>query len=97
MNSLLIMKTTLPWYSGLQLLPSYIYDPWLHPLLLDNVTHRLKPLALEDGVDDLLGGHESASLGEVVPGALHLTHPGHGGETELVKVAQDIIMNLSRY
>ena len=29
MNSLLLMKTTLPWYSGLQLLPSYIYDPWL--------------------------------------------------------------------
>ena len=28
MNSLLIMKTTLPWYSSLQLLPSYIYDPW---------------------------------------------------------------------
>ena len=28
MNSLLLMKTTLPWYSGLQLLPSYIYDPW---------------------------------------------------------------------
>ena len=27
MNSLLLMKTTLPWYSGLQLLPSYIYDP----------------------------------------------------------------------
>ena len=22
------MKTTLPWYSSLQLLPSYIYDPW---------------------------------------------------------------------
>ena len=29
MNSLLLMKTTLPWYSGLQLLPSYVYDPWL--------------------------------------------------------------------
>ena len=29
MNSLLLMKTTLPWYSSLQLLPSYIYDPWL--------------------------------------------------------------------
>ena len=29
MNSLLLMKTTLPWYSGLQLLPSYIYDPWV--------------------------------------------------------------------
>ena len=29
MNSLLLMKTTLPWYSNLQLLPSYIYDPWL--------------------------------------------------------------------
>ena len=28
MHSLLLMKTTLPWYSGLQLLPSYIYDPW---------------------------------------------------------------------
>ena len=27
MNSLLLMKTTLPWYSSLQLLPSYIYDP----------------------------------------------------------------------
>ena len=27
-NSLLLMKTTLPQYSGLQLLPSYIYDPW---------------------------------------------------------------------
>ena len=27
MNSLLLMKTTLPWYSGLQPLPSYIYDP----------------------------------------------------------------------
>ena len=30
MNSLLLMKTTLPWYSGFQLLPSYIYDPWLY-------------------------------------------------------------------
>ena len=28
MNSLLLMKKTLPWYSGLQLLPSYIHDPW---------------------------------------------------------------------
>ena len=28
MNSLLLMKTTLPWYSGLQLLPSYIDNPW---------------------------------------------------------------------
>ena len=29
MNCLLLMKTTLPWNSGLQLLPSYIYDPWV--------------------------------------------------------------------
>ena len=28
MNSLLLMKTTLPWYSSLQLLPSYIHYPW---------------------------------------------------------------------
>ena len=28
MNSLLLMKTTLPWYSSFQLLPSYIDDPW---------------------------------------------------------------------
>ena len=27
------MKTTLPWYSGLQLLPSYIYDPWLQDMI----------------------------------------------------------------
>ena len=27
------MKTTLPWYSGLQLLPSYIYDPWIQPII----------------------------------------------------------------
>ena len=27
------MKTTLPWYSGLQLLPSYIHDPWSPPTL----------------------------------------------------------------
>ena len=27
MNSLLLMKTTLPWYSGLQLVPSHIYNP----------------------------------------------------------------------
>ena len=26
MNSLILMKTTLPWYSGLQLLPSYIWS-----------------------------------------------------------------------
>ena len=29
MNSLLLTKTTLSWYSGLQLLQSYIYDPCL--------------------------------------------------------------------
>ena len=29
MNSLLLMKTTLPWYSSLQLLPAYIDDPWV--------------------------------------------------------------------
>ena len=27
------MKTTLPWYSSLQLLPSCIYDPWSPPTL----------------------------------------------------------------
>ena len=32
MNSLLLLKTTLQWYSGLQLLPSYIYDPWCRVL-----------------------------------------------------------------
>ena len=34
MNSLLLMKMTLPWYSSLQLLPSYIYDLWVEFLLL---------------------------------------------------------------
>ena len=29
MTNLLLMKTTLPWFSSLQLLPSYIHDPWL--------------------------------------------------------------------
>ena len=44
MNSLLLMKTTLPWYNSLQLLPSYIYDPWLEGTFdemfehLDNTT-----------------------------------------------------------
>ena len=28
------MKTTLPWYSSLQLLPSYIYNPCLHSSIL---------------------------------------------------------------
>ena len=39
MNSLLLMKMTLPWYSSLQLLPSYIYDPCLHwtAVTLDNM------------------------------------------------------------
>ena len=36
MNSLLLMKTTLPWYSGLQLLPSYIYDPWIKSISNEN-------------------------------------------------------------
>ena len=35
MNSLLQMKTTLPWYRSLQLLPSYIHDPWVY---LTNIT-----------------------------------------------------------
>ena len=30
------MKTTLPWYSGLQLLPSYTHDPWFD---CSNLTH----------------------------------------------------------
>ena len=30
------MKTTLPWYSSLQLLPSYIHDPWFNRSHLPN-------------------------------------------------------------
>ena len=36
MNSLLLMKTTLPWYSGLQLLPSCIYDHWVKQIQSTN-------------------------------------------------------------
>ena len=31
------MKTTLPWYSSLQLLPSYIHDPWSQLTSLDKL------------------------------------------------------------
>ena len=33
-NCLLLMKPTLPWYSSLQLLPSYIHDPWVVMILI---------------------------------------------------------------
>ena len=41
-NSLLLMKTTLPWYSSLQLLPSYIYDHWS-----EDSEPKTQPLGLE--------------------------------------------------
>ena len=56
MNSLLLMKTTLPWYSGLQLLPSYIYDPcapcnclhWVHPASQTSSLHLLILIVIWD-------------------------------------------------
>ena len=56
-------------------------------------TDRLPGCVLVKGVDDLLAGYQSARLAEVVPRPAHL---GHGGEAELVKVLQDVMVEVRR-